>query len=124
MVFGHTVLIAHIQLVVSLVHPEFRDTEITPASCLRREVAHPRHDAVEVAVVHATTCRIVQVHHIVEVGQSSIHPRICDHRQVLVRRLKRVLNLLESRERQKQPEILREYERIGGEAGTRDSMAV
>lgn len=120
----HAVLITHVQLIVSFVHSELRDAEIAPASRLRREVAHPRHDAVEVAVVHSTARRVVQIHHVIEVGQLSVHPGVRQLQQLRVRRGDRIRHALERREREEEPEILGEDERVGGEARAGDSVAV
>ena len=74
MVLRHAVLEGHVQLTISLVHAELTDGEITPAARLASEIAHPRHDAVEVDIVGTTACRLVQTHHIVEVAEPAIHP--------------------------------------------------
>ena len=123
-VLRHAVLITHVQLVVALVHAELRDAEVAPARRLRREVAHPRHNAVEVAVVHATARRVVQVHHVIEVGQLPVHPGVRQLQQLRVRRRDGVGNALERGEREEEPEVLGEDERVGREARTGDSVAV
>ena len=74
-VLGHAVLVRHVQLAVALVHAELRHGEVAPAARRRGEVADPRHDAVEVAVVHGAARRLVQVHDVVVVGDVPADPR-------------------------------------------------
>ena len=107
-VLRHAVFIAHIQLIVSFIHAEFRDAEVSPAPRLRREIAHPRHDAVEIAVVHPTPRSVIQIHHIIEVRQLPIHPGVRQFEELRVGRSHWILNALQRGQRQKEPEILGE----------------